>query len=822
MFCVGCSVISTASPRREVSITFTAGIPDSAASLLTSTSTTAESFINALSIVSTVTLPTVSSLSSSTVTSQTGSPTNAPILAAAAPPTAPARTTLSSACNIHVSSTSGIDADTCGEASDNACKSIQHGIDRAGDYNTVCVHQGIYFGCEASWAANITQSVMLQGFDAVIDCNFAGGSFHISNVEQVVITGIHIHNAVGESWNNGYAGGVDVINTKNVSVIQCTFTNCSGREAGAIAVHSQTGYGSSNVRTFQDLTIANCDGGIHNTRTGGGGGAGSIAVSYSSSNENIFSGNDNSNNVHTLSNLTLTNSYGGIGGSFEIGQESYGGAAGSISISYYSHHSHNNDNIHMLSNLKIIDSSGGSDTWYGGAAGSISVSYFSSLGNSSNNIHMLSNLDITNSSGGENAYGGAAGSISVSYNSDVPVTSQTGCFPGEIGANKNDNVHIFTNITITNSLGGWGSINGGSAGSISISYWGVTDRGDNNVHTFSNLTIRNSSGGRASTGGGSAGSISISYCSRKSSGNNNVHTLSNIKITNSSGGIGPLVGGAGGSISVSYYSTEPSPFFQNYNNTHILSNLLITNSSGGTHTPGGGAGGVSFSTNGYTTNNTHMISNLTIQDSEGGDSTQGAGALGIQSLGETHRLNVTIRDSVFVSNRAARLSPIFSPLTGVAGAVRIYAKSTEVEISNQALITNTHFRSNSLDATCTGSLCMAGALAVSIPTIVDGCTFNNNTCPRGSGGVYSDRAMELRSCALTNNTATQYMFGTCNLVEIVAVNTSMHFSSSLSGMVFTNLSYDQLMLTCEPGAEIDNSTQRQYTCQSCPSKFANL
>ena len=186
---------------------------------------------------------------------------------------------LSSECGIHVSSSRGVESVSCGESTDSACKSIQKGIERAGDYNTVCVHKGIY-QCETGWAGRITQSMMLLGFDAVVDCNGAGGSFQISGVEQVVISGFTIRDAVGESWNNGYAGGVDVINTKNVSVAQCTFTNCSGREAGAIAVHSQTSYGSSNVRTFQDLTISHCHGGVSNPRRGGS--AGSVSVSYHS------------------------------------------------------------------------------------------------------------------------------------------------------------------------------------------------------------------------------------------------------------------------------------------------------------------------------------------------------------------------------------------------------------------------------------------------------------------------------------------------------------------------------------------------------------
>ena len=91
--------------------------------------------------------------------------------ATAAPTTAaplPARTALSTACSVHVSSTNGTDSGTCGESTDSSCKSIQKGIERAGDYNTVCVHNGMY-QCETGWAGSITKSMMLLGFDAVVD-----------------------------------------------------------------------------------------------------------------------------------------------------------------------------------------------------------------------------------------------------------------------------------------------------------------------------------------------------------------------------------------------------------------------------------------------------------------------------------------------------------------------------------------------------------------------------------------------------------------------------------------------------------------------------
>ena len=109
-----------------------------------------------------------------------------------APSTAPTR-----ACSIHVS-TNGTDSDTCGEANDSACKSIQKGIDRAGLSFTVCVHKGIY----SCTGINIKQSIWLRGFDAVLDCKCAGGAFRIcalsgesricEAVEEVVVSGMSV------------------------------------------------------------------------------------------------------------------------------------------------------------------------------------------------------------------------------------------------------------------------------------------------------------------------------------------------------------------------------------------------------------------------------------------------------------------------------------------------------------------------------------------------------------------------------------------------------------------------------------------------------
>ena len=81
---------------------------------------------------------------------------------------------------------------------------------------------------------------MIRGFDAVIDCAGTGGAFQINGVGQAVISGFDVRNAVGSTTNNGFAGGVDAINTRNISVLSSTFRNCTGKEAGAIAVHTDT------------------------------------------------------------------------------------------------------------------------------------------------------------------------------------------------------------------------------------------------------------------------------------------------------------------------------------------------------------------------------------------------------------------------------------------------------------------------------------------------------------------------------------------------------------------------------------------------------
>ena len=217
------------------------------------------------------------------------------------------------------------------------------------------------------------------------------------------------------------------------------------------------------------------------------------------------------------------------------------------------------------------------------------------------------------------------------------------------------------------------------------------------------------------------------------------------------------------------------------------------------------------------------IRNTTIQHCIGGETTQGAGALAIQSFGETSGLSVDIQDSMFASNRASNTFFGLSPLTGAAGAIRIYAKSSDAT-TNHAKITNTPFRLNSLDTACIGGFCMAGAVAASVQTAIVQCDFDSNTCQQCSGALYADRALELRDCALTNNTATKVFYGSGKFAELSAVvNTSIQFNGPKSGIMFSNLStYNQFVLTCPAGEEVDTEHEGDYTCRACPSEFTSL
>jgi len=277
------------------------------------------------------------------------------------------------------------------------------------------------YGCSGTWAGTITRDIMLRGFEALIDCKGEGGVFKIGYghaVGQVSITGFDIHNAIGNAENDGYAGGVDATNVKRISVLSSTFTNCTGREAGAIAVRSSKGAGENNIRNLQNLTIRDSARSSSIPRVAGG--AGSISLSYDSD-------YNNNHNNNMLSNIQISNSSGGR-------HTNEGGAAGSISLSYSGYNNNNNSN--RLSNIQISNSSGGSHTSGGGAAGSISLSYKSNY-NSNHNSNMLSNIQISNSSGGSHTSGGgAAGSISLSYDSTW---------------NSNHNSNMLSNIQISNS-----------------------------------------------------------------------------------------------------------------------------------------------------------------------------------------------------------------------------------------------------------------------------------------------------------------------------------------------------------------------------------
>ena len=220
---------------------------------------------------------------------------------------------------------------------------------------------------------------MLQGSGAIVDCQGNGAAFKVGNAGQVVISGFDIRNAVGGTSTQGFAGGVDAINTLNISVLTSTFRNCTGQEAGAIAVHADTLL-SNNVRNFRNLTILDCAGGNSNPREGGG--AGSVSVSYFSttfihdiSTTSIPSMSDIqiANNIHSMSDIQIRNSSGGT-------HTNNGGAAGSISLSYFSYNGNNANNINSMSDIQISNSSGGAHTNQGGAAGSISLSYWTQHG----------------------------------------------------------------------------------------------------------------------------------------------------------------------------------------------------------------------------------------------------------------------------------------------------------------------------------------------------------------------------------------------------------------------------------------------------------
>ena len=633
------------------------------------------------------------------------------------------------------------------------------GIDRAGSYNTVCVHTGVY-GCGGEWAANIRQNIMLRGFDAVVDCNNKGGAFKIGAeslvVVQVVISGFSVYNAVGNANNNGYAGGIDAYNTWNISVLSSSFSNCTGREAGAIAMYT-TGI-THNLRNFDDLTISDCSGGTRDINSRLGGTAGSISLSYYSA---TISGSNN-NNIHSMSHIQISNSKGGWG-------SVHGGVAGSISISYYSLSGSNDNNEHSLSYIQVNRSEGGTDP---------------------NN-------------------GGAAGSISIAYHSDV-------------GSGNANNVHQMTQTQISDSTGGRNTLNGGCSGSISVSYSALQGGNTNNTHQISQVQISNSTGGAATYGGGAAGSISISYYA---AGNNdgNTHSMIDLQIFDSQGGVEAKRGGAAGSISISLYASQG----QNNQNANIMSNVTIQNSVGGINTVGGAsAGGVSFS---YFSeilqhNNSHILSNVSFLKCRGGERTAGAGALSVYLQGPSFFMQTLIDDSVFTMNTGATAKSVLAPSVGAAGALLIFAKESadNVSANNFARITRSVFDSNSLDPTCTDSLCLAGALTTMVETIIESSRFYNNTCPRNSGAVFAEAELTLTDSTFADNTASQVFFGTANVGQLSATNTSLQMMNDQGGLVFNNLSFDRLLMTCPTGTEVDIDTPGQYTCKDCPIGYFSL
>ena len=328
------------------------------------------------------------------------------------------------------------------------------------------------------------------------------------------------------------------------------------------------------------------------------------------------------------------------------------------------------------------------------------------------------------------------------------------------------------NVSVISSF--FRNCTGDEAGAIAVH--ANTIFSSNNFRNFRNLTILDCSGGTSnSREGGGAGSISISYDSDSGSNTNNVHSVSNIQIGNSSGGTNTKRGGATGSISISYHSGN-----DNNNNVHSMSDIHISNSSGGTNTNRGtavGAASFSYTSTTGSNNNSHFLSNTSFVQCYGGDRTQGAGALVVHSLGRTSGMQTIIGDSVFTANQGAISQSAKSPSSGAAGAVLIYAQ--DLGATSRARIVRTDFVSNILDSACTGGLCYAGALATSVHTDIQDCRFHNNTCPRNSGGIYSDAAVALKDSVFTDNTASQVFFGTANVGQISASNTSLDFNVGL-------------------------------------------
>ena len=260
------------------------------------------------------------------------------------------------------------------------------------------------YGCPGGLAGEITRNIMMLGLGAgaTIDCAHTGAGFRIEAVDQAVVSGFHFVNVVGSYAGSEvvgtyygsdviarYAGGISARDTRNISILSSTFKNCQGDVAGAISIIHKDG---------------------------------------------------NSNNIHSLSHIQISNSSGGT-------NTHSGGAAGSISLSYYSHSSGNNNNIHSLSHIQISNSIGGTNTGDGGAAGSISLSYFTGgtaeaqsifsgsvgLGNN-NNTHSLFHIQISNSTGGTDGEIGNAGAISIAYHEQAKDRQ------GSVGHNNNQNI----------------------------------------------------------------------------------------------------------------------------------------------------------------------------------------------------------------------------------------------------------------------------------------------------------------------------------------------------------------------------------------------
>ena len=541
---------------------------------------------------------------------------------------------------VYVSNTGHDDPD-CGVSLANACGSIQQALDFASAFGTLHISPGVNT-CTGvahvnglahyNFSGVVSKPVTIMGSGAIIDCSGGGAGFSIIEAEHVLIDGLHFQNG-----RHSCGGGICASEVANLTISSCSFSNCSGDDAGAIWVRAGTNPG--NIRTFSNLQISEC----HGKYNGG------IVIGYRYDDD----GWSSSNNQHVFSNVTVIYTYAGNGSSY--------GGAGAISIWLLGDQIVNNS--FLFEQVRLIGCRGGDVPRFGGGAGGLAISYtvvHATSGQYDSNVvandHVFTNLSIVDCHGGNADLdtlagqavlgAGGAGALSISYRTLV----------GNSAASVKHNSHQFTSILIHNCTGGqfWGG-KGGSAAGISISYYVDAQVAllEYNKHYFTGLTIHNCTGGNfAKYAAGAAGlSISVKAISQASTTsdlstigrvNGNAIEFSNATITSCVGGNHNAIGGAGG-LSVAYSAKN---CFIQYNN-HRVADLRVSKSFGGNcvssaafSCQGGGAGGlgISYYIDGTTATaassifNSHIFTGLILQNCGGGNLRQkggGAGGLGL-------------------------------------------------------------------------------------------------------------------------------------------------------------------------------------------------